>query len=74
VTLLASAERRTAGSSRRSSETELRASVTDAYARAGLANHDFGIPPELLPLYASGFAQGNIETLLAQKQKPGTNA
>jgi glycine oxidase len=73
VTLLAAAERRTVGGAR-SSDADLHASVNDAYVRAGLSRHDFGIPPELLPLYASGFAGANIEALLAQKQKPGTNA
>lgn len=48
-------------------EDDVRRGVEDAYARAGLTDHDYGIPGELLEMYREGHAQANVEALLASR-------
>lgn len=45
-------------------EDGVRRKVIDAYERSGLADHEFGIPPELLDMYRYGHAGLNVDALL----------
>ena len=49
-------------------EEGIRRRVNDAYEKAGLADHDIGIPAELLDMYRYGHAKLNVEALLASRR------
>lgn len=55
-------------------EEAIKGKVLDAYSRSGLADHDFGIPAELLDMYRYGHAAANIETLLATRPNAGSSS